>query len=103
MKHNNIPTVKYTTIDGQEMINLVITNGRQSAIIDFAVLQRMAKLLNVADIYTIRQRFIEKLEASAHDHESYLRTLEDEVSFHRTVENLRAIEAENFEQTLAAG
>lgn len=101
MKHNNIPSVKYTTVEGQEMINLLPNNqSRQAAIIDFSVLQRIIAHLPQVDLYTIRGRFMDKLK-DTDSIEQYIQVVEDELAFHKTVNVIRTVEAENFENVLS--
>ena len=88
-------TKKYT--EEKAPISFVedIPIDRQTAIIDLATLQRLAYNLVGADLEEIIRSFVTKLmdkvdiESGAHiSMEEYLKLLDDESSFHKTVKSI---------------
>ena len=81
---------KITLATGQEATMFVpdLNDGRELAIVDMAVLQRLADMLPKANINDIVMRFSEKLADMSWRKctlEQYIDTLKNEVAFHETV------------------
>ena len=86
----------------QEPISFVndIPDDRETAVIDLATLQRLAHNLVGADMKEIVNRFIQKIRPSTSlkSIEEYIKLLDDESAFHKTVNTITEYENYRKEQ-----
>jgi len=77
------------TVNGKEVINFVPDNNTQAAIVSLNVIRRLASLLPSGAFREIKQRMMADIDDSD-SIADYVKLLEDEVDFHRTVNLLTA-------------
>lgn len=86
------PINQVISVNGEEMINLSPDlNDRKKAIVDLAVIKRLAKLLPKADARDIISNMRERLR-DIYTLEDYVEILKDEVAFHESVNLINEVE-----------
>ncbi len=75
---------KFVDVDGQQVLVLTPDYQRPLAIVDLAVIKRLASYLPKADIFDIRSAFIDKLN-NTYSIKEYVDVIAEELAFHKSV------------------
>lgn len=87
------------TVEGKQVISFLPENTRMGALVDLAVLQRIARYLPNVDIYTLKDRFISKVH-DCQSLEDLITLMEDETAFHKTVNQINVVNLEETEELI---
>lgn len=101
MKQNLRTDLNYTSFEGQEVLNLlpIANKERVAALVDLSVLQRVIGSLDTVDLYTMKSRFMDKVQR-IQTLPDYLDLLQEEIAFHNTINIIRTVEVKKFEASL---
>ncbi len=87
----------YVELNGQQVIDLTPDYNRPLALVDLTVLNKLTLLLPKNNFSNIRHNFREQLMNTG-NLEELVQVSEDFIAFHRTVNLIREITAENVNQ-----
>ena len=82
---------KFVDVDGQQVLVLTPDYQRPSAIVDLAVIKRLASYLPKANVREIIDTFKSNLE-NAYNIEAYVQMLEEELAFHKSVNLINEVD-----------
>ncbi len=88
---------KYINIEGNQVIDLTPDYNRPLALVDLNVLHKLTELLPKADFSNIRHNFREQI-MNTNNLEQLVQVSEDFIAFHRSVNLIREIVAEDVKQ-----
>lgn len=93
---------KFINVNGAQVADLTPNHDRALALVDFAIVKRLSMYLPTADLWTVKQemmRFIEYCDTL----EDYIKGLEEEVAFHKTVNLLQSFNLQDAEVQMRKG
>ena len=87
----------YVNIEGNQVIDLTPDYNRPLALVDLTVLNKLTELLPKSDFSSIRHNFREQIMNTS-NLEQLVQASEDFIAFHRTVNLIREITAQDVNQ-----
>ena len=82
---------KFVDVDGQQVLVLTPDYERPLAIVDLAVIKRLASYLPKANLYDIRMAFISELQ-NVDSISEYVKVIEEELAFHKSVNLINEVD-----------
>jgi len=82
---------KFVDVVGQQVLVLTPDYERPLAIVDLAVIKRLASYLPKANLYDIRMAFISELQ-NVDSISEYVKVIEEELAFHKSVNLINEVD-----------
>jgi hypothetical protein len=93
---------KIIEVNGAQVIDLTPNHDRPLALVDFAIVKKLSHFLPQADFQDIKRDTIFMIEHSE-TLEDYIKVLEEEVAFHKTVNLLQTFYLQDIEMQHISG
>jgi hypothetical protein len=84
--------IKWIDINGAQVVDITPDHHRELALVDLEVLNKLTKLLPLADLYEIKKGFKNEI-SSARSIEHLVKVCENFTAFHKTVNLIQEVDA----------
>jgi len=93
---------KFVDVNGAQVLDLTPNHDRALALVDFEIVKRLSSYLPIGDLYDVKRDMINSIH-QAETLEDYLKLLEEEVAFHRTINLLQSFYLQDAEEEMERG